>query len=77
MINKDFIETIQLKNISIVYIKKELNYIKAETGEDCLEIFKKRNEILNLDNIHIILMDGNLSIMTGYEAAILIKKMIS
>ena len=55
---------------------KEINYIRADSGEEGLEVFIKRNKKLSLKNIHIIIMDCNLLEMTGYEASDLIKKLI-
>ena len=43
--------------------------MRANTGEEALDIFKERNNIKNNENIHIILMDGTLPNISGYDAA--------
>ena len=43
-------------------------YIRADTGEDGVKIFKESNKTKSAINIKIILMDCNLPGISGYEA---------
>ena len=41
-----------------------------------MEIFESRNKSKCIDNIHIIFMDATLPKISGYEASLIIKRMI-
>jgi len=55
---------------------KVINYVRADSGEDAISVFKLRNKKKSTQNIQIIIMDCNLLVMTGYEASFEIKKLI-
>lgn len=76
----------------IGYLKKSgifsINYEVATNGEECLNIFKRKNYISQYDEeientlfkesiLHFIIIDSCLSIMNGHEITLKIKELIS
>lgn len=45
--------------------KYHLDILKAEDGDEAVELFKSKNQILSLQNIHLIIMDLNMNKMNG------------